>query len=102
MSEPGHETNQIKWIELIRVRSSAAALSEAMPSLLGQVNEVEKVASGAETFFLQHALYDGDLAVVVVWRNNVEPNKTREGLMVAERLQELGPVDHAVWVPAKE
>lgn len=89
----------MKWIELIRVRSSEAALQAAMPTLAKQVEEIEASVADAEAFFLQHALYDGDLAVVVIWRNAVRPEKTREGLMLAEQLEALGPVDHAVWVP---
>jgi len=38
---------------------------------------------------------------VVVWaRDHIEPTKSREGLRLAERMQALGPVDHAVWIPA--
>ena len=92
--------NDMKWIEQIRVRSSKSKLHEAMPSLQNQVKDIEASSNGAETFFMKHALYDGDLAIVLVWMNNVEPQHTREGLLVAERLQELGPIDHAVWVPA--
>ena len=92
--------NELKWIELIRVQSSADRLQEAMPSLQQQVEEIEASASDAEALFMQHALYEGDLAVVVVWHNNTAPQKTRVGLMVAERLRDLGSVDHAVWIPA--
>lgn len=92
----------MKWIEQIRVRSSKSALEAAMPSLQRVVDAIDSAAGDAETFFMRHALYDGDLALVVVWRNDAGPQKSREGLMVAERLQELGPVDHAVWVPAEK
>ena len=95
-------TNQAKWIELIRVRSSARALEAAMPGLVSQVREMDDALSEAETFLLKHALYEGDLAVGVVWRSGIEPGKTREGLMLAERLGELGSVDHAVWIPATD
>ena len=93
--------DQMNWIELIRVRSSASALTEAMPSLSNLIDEIEKSVTEAETFFMQHALYDGDLAVVVVWQGDKEPQKTREGLMLAQKLQTLGTIDHAVWIPAK-
>jgi hypothetical protein len=92
----------MKWIELIRVRSSETKLREAMPALQEQVREIDASVPDAETFFLQHALYDGDLAVVVVWRTSDSPQKTREGLLVAGQLQKLGSVDHAVWLPAEE
>ena len=93
---------EAKWIEQIRVRSSEAALRAAMPSLQKQVDEIAESVPDAEPFFLQHALYAGDLAVVVVWRSAIAPEKTREGLLIAEQLQALGSVDHAVWVPAEK
>lgn len=92
----------MKWIELIRVRSSATTLEEAMPSLQKQVEEIVDFATGTETFFMQHASYDGDLAVVVVWKDGSEPRKSREGLLLAERLKELGPIEHAVWIPVEK
>ena len=90
---------EMKWIELIRVRSSVKTLQEAMPSLEEQVQEIENALPDAETFFMQHAIYDGDLSVVIVWRNDAKPGQTVEGLLVAESLQNLGSIDHAVWIP---
>lgn len=90
-----------KFIELIRVRSSRTVLAHAMPSLTLLVEEIRASTFGAETFFMQHALYAGDLAVVVVWtRHDIEAIKSREGLLLAERMQALGPADHTVWIPA--
>lgn len=89
----------MKWIEQIRVRSSLGTLQAALPALQQQLLELEGAVECAEIFCMQHALYSGDLGVVVVWRGQAEPHKTREGLMVAEQLQALGPIDHAVWVP---
>ena len=100
MSDSNNGGNEMKWIEQIHVRSSSAALQEAMPGVLEQLGRIEETAESAETFIMQHALYEGDLAVVVVWHDDIAPQKTREGLMVAMMLQRLGPVDHAVWVPA--
>ena len=88
-----------KWIELIRVRSSEATLAEAMPTLETSVRDVESGLTQGETFFLKHALYDGDLAVVLVWTNGAPAEKSREGLLLAEQLGQLGSVDHAVWIP---
>ncbi len=90
----------MKWIELVRVRSSETALRAALPALRAQVGEIDDSGADAEAHFMQHALYDGDLAVLLVWRSRAEPHKTREGLMVANSLRRLGSVDHAVWIPA--
>lgn len=90
----------MKWIEFVRVRSSETAVLAMVPTLSGQIREIEESVPEVETFFLQHALYDGDLAVMLVWRTRDEPRITREGTMVAEVLKRLGLVDHGVWLPA--
>ncbi|MEM7154099.1 MAG: hypothetical protein AAF799_14715 [Myxococcota bacterium] len=92
----------MKWIELIRVRSSEATLRAALPTLAEQIRELESSRPDVETLFLQHALYDGDLAVVAIWQTDSPAAKTREGLLVAESLAGLGTVDHAVWIPTSE
>lgn len=91
----------MKWIEIIRVRSSATALEEVMSSLYTEVNQINQSLELVEVFVMQHALFDGDLSLVVVWKNGQPPKKSRQGLMFAERLQQIGTVDHAVWIPAK-
>ena len=88
-----------KWIEMIRVRSSASQLQQALPGLEDQVGNVETRTPDIETFFLRHALYDGDLAVLLIWRSNDNPHLTREGLLIADRMKTIGCVDHAVWIP---
>lgn len=90
----------MKWIELIRVRSTEETLRDALPTLRARVDAIGAAHDDAELFFLQHALYDGDLAVVLVWRNPQAPRKSRDGLLLASDLQRLGSIDHAVWVPA--
>lgn len=72
-----------------------------MPGVEAQVRELDASLADAETLVVQHALYDGDLAVVVVWRNDRAPQKSREGLLVAAQLERLGSIDHAVWVPTE-
>ncbi len=90
------------WVEAIRVRSSATALEKAATALNNEVKKINELVSVEKAFIMQHAKYDGDLIVFMLWNNEVKPDKTREGLMIAERLQELGTIDHAVWIPAKK
>ncbi|MEL6180119.1 MAG: hypothetical protein AAFS10_14260 [Myxococcota bacterium] len=92
----------MKWIELIRVRSSEEMLRTALPELEEQVEGIATATANAETFILQHALYEGDLAVAIVWRTDTKPAKSREGLLVAIGLQGLGAIDHAVWLPIEQ
>lgn len=91
----------MKWVEFIRVRSSAAALKEAISALKAMIDAINKSSTATEAFIANHALYDGDLSVVIVWNNHISPEKSQEGLLLAEQLLLLGPVDHAVWIPVK-
>ena len=91
-----------KWIEQIRVRSSEAALEGAIPALRKRVDEIAASLPDAEPLILQHGLYRGDLSIVVIWRSERRAEKSRDGLLVAEELGGLGPVDHSVWVPLRD
>ena len=90
----------MKWLEMIHVRSSATNLEAVMASLVTEIKELGESTDAVEMLLLQHALYDGDLAAVIVWKGDRRPAKTREGLLLAERLQRLGTTDHAVWTAA--
>ncbi len=92
--------NKMIWIELIRVRSSAAVIREAEDSLYERILELRKSADGVEIYLLRHQVYEGDLSVQFVWKNLREPRATREGHLLGETLSKLGPVEHAVWIPA--
>lgn len=88
-----------KWIEFIRLRSSTYTIEEALPELQKRLREIEESSDFTETLCMQHALYDGDLAVAIIWSGDVSPRKSVEGLLLADRLQELGSIDHSVWTP---
>ncbi len=90
------------WIEAIRVRSSAAALEKASAILKEEVMAIKSSTKAQDAHLMQHAQYDGDMLISITWGDRIPPQKTREGLMLAERLLALGPVDHAVWVPVKQ
>ena len=91
----------MKWIEMIRVRSSAGALEDVMPSLVTEIDQINASKEHVEAFIMRHALYSGDLSLVVVWKDGQPPEKTTQGVMFADRLKLVGTVDHAVWLPAK-
>ena len=96
------EGDTLKWLELIRVRSSVATLEGAAPALRRNVNELGGSVPDAEILFLRHGLYDGDLAIAIVWRTRETPKRTQLGAVLASELQTLGSVDHAVWIPTSE
>jgi len=91
----------MKWVELIRLRANATTLHAVLPGLEEQVAELHHAHADVEAMVLEHALYDGDLAVVIVWHNTASPKESRPGLLLADQLRTLGSVDHAVWTPRR-
>lgn len=90
----------MKWVEMIRLRSTSSGLLAGLPTILEQVKQINDVSGAKDAMVLKHALYDGDLAVVLVWENGRDPVRTREGLLLAEGLGRYGMVDHGVWCAA--
>ncbi len=87
----------MKWMEMIRLMSSVGGHEDAIAAAGRQLREIEGATRGVEVYLLQHALYDGDLAALLVWNNDRQPVRTREGLLLAQNLHRFGTVDHAVW-----
>jgi len=90
----------MKWVEMIRLRSSPESLARGMSGIVEQTREISGLPGVEDAMVIKHALYEGDLAVVLTWDNDRRPVRTREGLMVAEQLQRYGMVDHGVWTAA--
>ena len=99
MAEKNKKMTRHKWIEFIRVRSTAIMLNSNINSIKKMVEEIESKTHEASPLIMQHALYDGDLAIVIIWNNSMKPEKSREGLMLVNAMEKLGAVDHAVWIP---
>ena len=90
----------MKWLEIVRMRSSEAGITAAWSSLEDAVRKVKKEEGLDEAFILQHAMYNGDLAIVLIWDNERCPVKTQEGILLAEQSKRHGSVEHAIWIPA--
>ena len=89
------------WIEAIRVRSTPDAIENSAAIIKEEVKQIKESSSAQEVFLMQHGLYEGDMIVSIVWEDQLSPQKTREGYLLATRLESLGPVDHALWLPVK-
>jgi hypothetical protein len=87
----------MKWIEMVRARASCGMLEKGMPDIVKQVDEIRKTPGIADVMVLKHALFEGDLAVVLLWDNDHEPGRTPEGMVLAGNLKNIGLVDHGVW-----
>lgn len=93
----------MKWIEMIRVRSSGDKVEEILQDIRARLPSCEEVGKGLERVLVWvHSEYRGDLAVIMTWNNDNPPAKSREGLLMAAFLMKQGSVSHAVWELASE
>ena len=87
----------MKWIELIRLLAAPSDTKALQESIQAQIETLQNTHGLERVLAMLHATYGTDFAIVLVWRNRREPVKTREGLLLANCLQQFGSVDHAVW-----
>ena len=83
----------MKWVEMIRVRSSPGRLDDVLADL-----EALLAALPCETQLLRHGVYDGDIAALLVWQDG-PATPSHHGALIAERLRAHGSTDHAIWIP---
>ena len=88
----------MKKIEMIRVRSSLNTITEVMPSLIDYTEKMKMGLLEGEVEIMHHSLNKGDLAVFLVWENARDQRKSREGVLVAEILQDFGALTHVIWL----
>lgn len=87
----------VKWIELIRLLTAQKDVQALQDAIQTQLDTLRNMSGLERTLAMVHAAYGTDFAVVLVWHNQREPVKTREGLLLADCLRQFGMVDHAVW-----
>ena len=90
----------MKWAEMIRVRSSAAGIADLNNELPRVMAILRQKSEFEDAFLLIHALYSGDLAVILIWNGTGKPGKTPDGILLANNFEEYGTVEHAVWLIA--
>jgi len=88
----------MKWAEMIRVRSSADGIADLYSGLPQVMSAIRKKRDIKEALLLIHALYVGDLAVILIWQGSGTPGRSNEGICLANNFEEYGTVEHAVWL----
>ena len=88
----------MKKLEMIRVRSTPNATDEILSLLTDHINSLQEGSKSFEIKLMQHGRYYGDIAILIIWESAKNPNKSREGLLIAEVLQEIGALSHIVWL----
>ena len=92
----------MKWAEMIRVRSSAEGIADLYSGLPRVISALREKLEIHDALLLIHALYVGDLAVILIWEGTGTPGKSAEGNLLADNFEEYGTVEHAVWLVASD
>lgn len=88
----------MKKIEMVRVRSSRRTITEIMPFLIDYLREIKASLPENDVKVMHHGLNQGDIAVFIVRQDIRDRHKSREGLLIAEILHEIGALTHSVWL----
>ena len=92
----------MKWAEMIRVRSSAEGITDLYNGLTRVISTLRQKTEIDDAILLIHALYVGDLAIILLWNGAGRPVQSPEGISLANSFKEYGTVEHAVWLIASE
>jgi hypothetical protein len=87
----------MRWIELIKIRTSGSAVSDLLAQLPQQLREFERQPTIEEAGLLHHASVEGDLAAYLIINRPGPSRDTREGLSIAEFARDFGFVDYQRW-----
>lgn len=87
----------MKWMEIIQVRTSADGGGKGFQVMQERVADLRDATGLLFITLLKHQQYLGDIAAVLVWNNQRQPVKTREGYALADTMSQYGSIDHAVW-----
>jgi hypothetical protein len=93
---PTSET-MAEWVEIVRVLTAPKDVKALQKDIGVQLDRLQNTPGLGRALAMLHATYGTDFAIVLVWKDEREPMKTREGLLLADCLQQFGSVDHAVW-----
>jgi hypothetical protein len=86
-----------EWMEIIRVLGAFPDAHPMHEEIQVRLEETRKAAGLKRAILMTKASYGSDFGVVLVWQSESQPDKTREGLVLAEYLRQFGSVDHAAW-----
>lgn len=92
----------MKWAEMIRVRSSAEGIADLYSGLPRVISTLREKPEIKDALLLLHALYVGDLAIILIREGTGKPDKSPEGNLLADKFEEYGTVEHAVWLVASD
>ncbi len=92
----------MRCVEMIRVRSTTEEIADLYNGLSQVISDLRKITDIRDAILLIHALYVGDLAVILIWKELEPPKKTPEGIVLANTFEEYGTVEHSVWMIASE
>jgi hypothetical protein len=87
----------MQWLEIIRLLASRGKIEVVLSDLSTRLDNFIG-AEGQEMLTVHSSPTLGsDLLICIRWNNATSPQKSREGLLLADYLTDFGLVDHAVW-----
>jgi len=93
---------ELEIIQLLASRDKIKRLLEDLPEILDNFQDID---GKKEIRVYSRDTFDTDLLICLRRERNGQPDKSREGLLLAEYLRDFGMVEHQVWeqkLPSKK
>lgn len=87
----------MQWLEIIRVLASTDRIQTVLRTLASMIRDLQDRDGNQETTVLSHQGLESDLLVCIRWKRDGQPEKSREGHLLAEYLRQFGMVNHDIW-----
>jgi hypothetical protein len=84
-------------LEIIQLLASRDKVKRLLGDLSGMIEELQDTNGKKEITVYSRNTFDTDLLVCLRKERNGQPEKSREGILLAEYLRSFGMVEHQVW-----
>ncbi|MBT7913843.1 hypothetical protein HN588_08050 [Candidatus Bathyarchaeota archaeon] len=94
---PAARKQIMQELEIIQLLASRDKVKRLLGDLSGMIEELQDTNGKKEITVYSRNTFDTDLLVCLRKERNGQPEKSREGILLAEYLRSFGMVEHQVW-----
>ena len=90
---------QMKWMEIIELRSVTAERDESISNLLTKLDAIKRDHGCKRIEFYRHNSYESDFRVHIHWESNkIDHRGSDLRHYLVQAFMELGLVSHSLWI----
>ena len=87
----------MQWLEIIRLLTSRGKIGVLLEDLSAIIRDLQGTDGKESVTVHSRKAFESDLLICIRWKRDGQPEKSREGFLLAEYLTDFGMVDHEIW-----